>query len=206
MDLFQVIEELRRPWLEEEELKAKFLRLSTPVHPDRFHGSTSPEAVEAGKRYVDLNTAYQTLRSARSRLLHLLELESGQRPADIQRIPPGTFDLFVEIGQMCRDVDAFLSKRAAVTSPMLKVGLFQEGLQWTERIKDLQGRVGQKAQALEQELREMNVHWEKAPAVGIPGRAESLPLPRVEEMYRILSYTTRWNGQLQERMVQLMMG
>jgi hypothetical protein len=44
---------------------------------------------------------------AQERLLHLLELELGSRPRDVQRIPSGTMDLFVEVGQVCHEVDRF---------------------------------------------------------------------------------------------------
>src|SRR4030095_8723715 len=120
-DAFAALGEPRRPWIDVEQLKAKFLRLSVEVHPDRFHGDEDVAKAEAGQRYLELNTAFQTLREPRTRLSHLLELETGAKPPAIQRIPPGTMELFVEVGEACREADAFLSRRASVTSPLLKV-------------------------------------------------------------------------------------
>ncbi len=202
-DYFAFLGEERRPWLEPGPLKEKFLRLTTEQHPDRFHGAGEEVRAEAGRRYADLNAAYNALREPRDRLLHLLELETGQRPSDIQRIPPGTMDLFVEVGQACRDADAFLAEKLAVESPMLKVQHFQRGIEWTERLRQLQGRVNAKAAELESELRTMNDAWAAAPAPGTPGRAEALPLRRLEEIYRVLSYVRRWTDQIQERLVHL---
>jgi len=53
-------------------------------------------------------------------MLHLLELETGARPKEVQRIPPGTMDLFVEIGTICRDVDGFLVERGKAISPAVE--------------------------------------------------------------------------------------
>lgn len=187
-------------------MKARFLELSARLHPDRHHGADAAVRGESGERYAAVNTAYQALREPRTRLLHLLELEVGSKPRDIQRIPAGTMDLFVEVGQLCRDVDGFLAERVRATSPMLKVKLFRQGLEWVEKLKATQAKVAAKEGALSEALREMNRDWETAPAPGSPDRVAALPLGRLEEVYRVMSYAGRWTGQIQERLVQLAAG
>ena len=49
----------------------------------------------------------------------------------------------------------------------------------------------------------MNEAWLSAPKPGAPGRREALPLERLEQIYRTLSYIFRWSAQIQERIVQL---
>ncbi|WCJ60512.1 hypothetical protein NXS98_05110 [Fontisphaera persica] len=195
--------EPRRPALEVEALKERFLQLSNAVHPDRFHHTSEAECRAATERYAELNAAFQCLSEPKERLLHLYELEAGQRPKDIQRIPPGTMDLFVEVGQLCRDVDAFLAERAKAESPMVKVQLFARGLEWVDKLQQVQAHVNARREELMAELQALNAAWEKAPPVGSPDRAAALPLERLEQIYRILSYINRWSGQLQERLVQL---
>lgn len=202
-DYFTLLDEPRRPWLEPDEIKAHFLERSREVHPDRFHNRAEDEKRSASQRYTELNTAYQCLTDPKERLQHLLTLELGAKPKDIQRIPPGTMDLFVEVGQLCRDVDSFLEERAKVTSPMLKVPMFQRALEWTEKLQTVQQHVNQKRDELLRELQTMNADWDTAPAIGSPDRLAKLPLERLEQIYRVLSYATRWNEQLQERTVQL---
>ena len=204
-DAFALLAEPRRPWLDADALKARFLPLSTAVHPDRVHGASEAEKLAANERYAELNAAFNTLREPRDRLLHLLELEAGARPKDIQRIPPGTMDLFVEIGQACRDSDAFLAKKTEATSPMLRLRLMQEGLAWGDKMQTLQGRVNAKREEFSDELRALNATWDAAPPVGSPERAAVLPLERLEQIYRAMSYVARWTEQLQERLVQLAM-
>lgn len=202
-DAFALLGETRRPWIDPDPLKERFLALSGPLHPDRHHGAPEPERVAAGQRYADLNAAYQTLREPRDRLLLLLELELGAKPRDIQRIPPGTMDLFVEVGQTCRDCDEFLKKKATATSPILRLQILQAGLDWIDRLNALQARIRAMEQGLDQELRALNDTWAVAPQPGSPERPAALPLERLEQIYRSLSYVARWTGQVQERLVSV---
>lgn len=203
IDAFALLNEPRRPWLDADVLKLRFLLLSSAVHPDRSHHASEADQHMANARFADLNAAYNTLREPRDRLLHLLELEQGTKPSDIQRIPPGTMDLFVEVGQLCRDVDSFLMERRDVTSPLLKVQLFERGLEWADKLQALQQRINGKRDELTAELRQMNSVWESAPPIGSPARAAALPLERLEQIYRVFSYIARWSEQIQERIVQL---
>ena len=115
-------------------------RISRPVQrrpPDRFHSAPESERLAATARYTALNGAYNTLKEPRDRLSLLLELELGAKPNDVQRIPPGTMDLFIEVGQLCRDVDAYLAQRSKITSPLLKVKSFEQGMEWTDKLQAL---------------------------------------------------------------------
>jgi curved DNA-binding protein CbpA len=211
-DAFVLFNESRRPWLDPEVLKSRFLDLSKSCHPDRLPPSASAEERQAASRhYATLNEAYRILRDPKDRLLLLLELEQGTSPRDIQRIPPGTMDLFVEVGQTCRECDDFLQGNAANdqgTSPMLKLQRMQAGFQWTDRLQNLLGRIQDLQRERWSELESMNVIWDKAPPTGKTTaeneqRKAALPLERLEEIYRLASYISRWTEQIQERLVQL---
>ena len=76
-DFFALLDEPRRPWLESELLKQKFLALSATVHPDRVHNLGDAERAAAQERYTELNAAYNCLREPKDRLHHLLQLELG---------------------------------------------------------------------------------------------------------------------------------
>jgi len=203
IDYYALLQLPRLPYLDEEELKQHFLELSSPLHPDRFSQASQAEQQAANERYAELNAAYNCLREPRKRLLHLIELERQSKPPDIQRIPPGTMDLFVEVGQTCRQVDEFLAERSKADSPMLKARLFQAGLEWADKLQTLHQRVNARKKELNDELRAMNDSWIKAPPIGDKERLASLPLERLEQIYRIYSYISRWEEQIQERLVQL---
>jgi curved DNA-binding protein CbpA len=199
-DYFALLNEPRRPWLDVDALKAKFFELSAAVHPDRVHGASEAAKQGANQRYAELNAAYNCLREPKSRLQHLLELEMGARPKDIQQIPPGTMELFMEVGQLCRAVDNFLTERAPVTSPILKVELFERAQDWTEQLNAVQRKLNARRELLDAELVKMNAAWDTGSTAD---RKTTLPLAELERLWRDFSYIARWAGQIQERIVQL---
>ena len=202
-DYFALLDEPRRPWLDPEVLKAKFHTLTATVHPDRVHRATEPGKQEANQRYAELNAAYQCLREPKERLHHLLELERGNKVEDVQKISPGTMDLFMEISQFCRETDAFLAEKARVTSPLLKVQLFETAMALTDRLNLLLKHLDGKREALVAQMRNLNTAWETAPPVGSSTRIHVLPCSRLEHIYRDFGYLKRSTQQLQERLVRL---
>ena len=202
-DYFALLDEPRRPWLDPEVLKHKFYALAAAVHPDRVHRATEPEKQEANQRYAELNAAFQCLREPKERLRHLLELERGIKFEDVQKISPGTMALFMEISQLCRETDAFLAEKASVTSPLLKVQLFERGVALADRLNLLVQHLSGRREGLIAQMRNLNMAWETAPPVGSSTRIHVLPCSRLEHVYRDFSYLKRWTQQLQERLVQL---
>ena len=202
-DYFALLDERRRPWLDPDALKAKFLTLAAKVHPDRVNHSTEGEKHAALQRYTELNAAYQCLREPSERLRHLFELERGTKPDDVQKISSGTVDLFAEVSELCREADLFLAEKARVTSPLLKVQLFERGMALTDKLKAMLQKLNSKHDALTEQVQFLNMAWESAPPVGSPARGNVLPLSRLEDIYRDFSYLTRWQRQIQERSVQL---
>src|SRR5205814_2286574 len=110
----------------------------------------------------------------------------------VQDIEPELVDLFVEVGQLCREVDMLLREKSKVTSPVLKVQLFERGIAELEKLKMLQQKLRARREQVEVELKRLNVAWESAPPVGTAGRREALPLGRLEQVYRVVSYLSRW--------------
>ncbi len=205
VDYFVLLAEPRRPGLDADALKAKFLALSAEVHPDRVHTASAAERDAAQQRYIELNAAYHCLREPKERLRHLLELERGAKPEVVQNIPSDLMDQFLEVSQLCRAVDVFLQEKRQVNSPLLKVQMFERGLEWTDKLNAVQQKLNAQREAMLGELQALNGAWESAPASGASHRHDSLPLARLEQIYRLLSFVGRWTSQLQERVVQLSM-
>ena len=202
-DHFALLDEARRPWLEPEPLRDKFIRLSAQCHPDRVHDQGPAGRQQAAQRCTALNAAYQCLREPKERLAHLLELESGRKPAGLDQVPVDMMELFMTVGQLNRDLSRFLEGKAKVTSPLLKAQWFQEALEWTERAQATLQALAARRNQLTERLRQLNDTWAAAPAVGQAGRETRLPLSEVEQSYRTLSFLTKWTAQLQEKLVQL---
>jgi hypothetical protein len=85
----------------------------------------------------------------------------------------------------------------------VKVQFFAQSQDWIERLSSLQQEVQKELETLYQDLQGMNKDWEEAPVPGSPLRLARLPMARLEEIYRALSYINKWNAELRERLVQL---
>ena len=197
-DYFALLNEPRRPWLDADLLKQKFLALASDVHPDRVHGASESEKVEVTKRYAQLNAAYHCLAEPKLRLLHLLELELGAKPKDIQTIPAALADLFAEVANHCRNADGFLAEKNKATSPLAQVQLFERGQDWVEKLNGLHGKLNALREQLADKLKSLDAQWISADAA-----LRKDILPKLEELYRLFGYFNRWNSQIQERVVQL---
>jgi DnaJ-domain-containing protein 1 len=197
-DYFALLNEPRRPWLDTDLLKQKFLALAFDAHPDRVHNANESEKAETTKRYAQLNAAYNCLAEPKSRLLHLLELELGAKPKDIQQIPAALADLFAEVANTCHNADGFLAEKSKATSPLLQVQLFERGQDWVEKLNVLQRMLNELREKLNGELKSLDAQW----VAGNAAARQSI-LPKLEELYRLFGYFNRWNNQIQERVVQL---
>lgn len=200
-DYFALLQEPRRPWLEAGALKQKFLDLSARTHPDKVPASNDAEKAAVARAFAELNTAFHCLAQPKCRLLHLLELESGTKPPEIQQIPAALADLFVDVATVCRNADAFIAEKKRATSPLLQVHLFDQAQEWNEKLDTLRKKLDELRQRLEEELKVLDQGW-----TGQPGNAARRALlPRLEELYRLFSYFSRWSNQVQERAVQMML-
>lgn len=196
-DYFTLLGEPRRPWLDPDSLKQKFLARAANIHPDRVHNADELKKNAANRHYAELNTAYHCLAEPKSRLLHLLELEWGVKPKGIQQIPPELVDLFTGVAAACRNADDFLAKKSKATSPLLQVRLFEQAQEWVEPLRTLQTTLAGLRGNLIEELKSLDASWVS------PTGERTVLLNRLEELYRLFGYFNRWSGQVQERIVQL---
>jgi curved DNA-binding protein CbpA len=199
MDYFALLNEPRRPWLEPETLKSKFLALAAEAHPDKQRKAGEAEKLKANRRYAELNAAYHCLTEPKLRLLHLLELELGVKPGEVQQIPAALADLFAEVATVCRSTDNFLAEKNQVTSPLLQIQLFERAQEWVERLRALQTRLTRLYDQLVEELKSLDALWTSKSQ----SAERTALLNRLEELYRLFGYFNRWNGQIRERIVQL---
>jgi hypothetical protein len=197
-DFFALFDEPRRPWLDPAALKQKFLALSVGLHPDKIHSAGETEINTAAANFASLNIAYHGLADPKLRLLHLLELETGTRPKDIQEIPKNLADLFAEVARLCKDTDAFLKEKSQAASPLLAVQIFERAQAWMERLDLLKNKLGALRGELDDGLKSLDMTWMKSDTA-----AREKLLPELEKIYRLFGYFNRWNNQVQERIVLL---
>ena len=182
------------PSLDLAALKDRFAHDTAESHPDKFAQADDAERHAADAKYAALNQAYQTLVDPRPRLLALYELTRGEKPRDIQRIPPGTMDLFKEVGELCRTLDDFLTRKRATTGRLEKAGLMGEELTLQDSLTALRMKLEEFAATLNGELSSLDAKW----------RAGDKDINALEGVYRKFSYVARWRQQLEEREIALL--
>ena len=192
VDYFALLNFPRTPWIDPSEVQKRFLELSAAAHPDRAHNLGATEVMAANEKFAGLNKAAATLRDPKERLHHLLALETGSAPAATQNIPNELIELFGRVGQTCRKVDEFLGERNRATSPMLQAQLFAQGLDWTDRIGELQQQIGIVKARAEEELKQFAKTW-----------LSDKPYERLAALAQTFAMTARWEVQLQERFATL---
>ena len=193
----------RRPWLDVEELKQRFHELSTKVHPDQSKNDTVKSKAALEQEFAEVNAAHQCLINTKTRVRHLIELELGQAPENVQSIPTKMTDWFMEIGAICRKVDVFLTKKEQQDSPMLQAGLMGEGMELHHEVAELHQKLQTELAKIDDSLKALNSDWERLDGV-IDGRATRLPLAKLDALGQRLSFWVKWSAQLGERSSRLM--
>lgn len=192
-DYFALLGVERKPWLDDEALKARFLELSAAAHPDRAHGGEGER--ESNKRFAELNAAAACLREPRDRLNHLLELETGEPKATTASLSKELMDIFPRVASVLREADGLIAERARVLSPMLQAQLFAVGLDLTDRVEAMQREVGEMRAGADAQLQEISARW-----------PDSKPIARLKALAHTYATLLRWETQLRERYAGLAAG
>ena len=199
-DFFALLDLPRRPWLDPDSIKQKFIALSAEFHPDRTHGNESQKR-PAQDRYTQINGAYNCLRNPRERVSHLIKLERGPNASELQTVPADLMNVFMEVGNACRQADRFLGEKAAATSPLLKVQLFERGQEFSDQLAAIRAKLTAAREELITALKRLDADWEQNASSDASSRASLLD--KLEEIRRLLGFYDRWISQVQERFVQL---
>ena len=201
-DRFALLQQPRQPWIDPESVKTTFHALCAQHHPDRARPGDLAAKKTQTQKFIQLNEAYNCLRDPKERLLHLLELETGQKPQDLQDISPQLIGLFGEVASLCRGADEFLKLKHQAGSAIEKAVLAGQGTLWVEKLQTLGGKIERQREDLYQELESMTPLWATAPG-NRPQRRALLQFDRLEEIYRILSYLGRWKEKISQRITEL---
>ena len=193
LDYFALLNQPRRPALDQARLKEQFLALSADAHPDRFHASAPEEKAQATQRFAELNAAFNCLKEPRDRVRHLVELELGRRPGDLKNVPGELADAFMRIAAVSRATDRFAAEKSRIHSPLLQAEFFEKIQPHLHTLEELQRELsGLHERALDR-LRMLDVAWQNAGAAD----RESV-LRQLEELAQVLGFHGRWQAQLQE--------
>ena len=173
MDAFAVLEFPRAPWVDDEELKERFHRLSAARHPDVPGGS--------GEAFSELNEAYQILRAPVARLRHFLTLTTPDAIVNSATIPPELGDLFMRVASLKQAVKRFCGEQAAATSPLSQAMLVPQMLALRDELDAVESAIALRFAELQSAVR--------APATS-PAR--------LAELLSQMTYFVNWSKQTKE--------
>jgi DnaJ family protein C protein 17 len=184
-DCFALLEAERRPWLDAEELKAKYHDLSARHHPD---------VAGAGGDFAEINRAYQTLVDPAARLRHLIELEAMEGAQARNSVPEEVAGFFSSVAEARQSADAFLKKYAAAASPVAKALLAVEQYAAQERVERIIAALQETEEALLGRVRQADADW-NADRGGA--------MRELRGIAEALGYVAKWLGGLREALFQL---
>jgi len=184
-DLFALLGEPPRPWLDPEVLKEKYHRLTAQHHPD---------VAGASADFTEINRAYQVLSDPAARLRHLLDLESPSALFRAQPVPGALAAFFTPVAEARQAFDAFLKKHAAATSPLAKALLSPEQYQVQERIDSTIAALTAQQDTLLAQVRALDALW-------LTDRPAALHL--LPPLWQSLGYAAKWLTTLRESLYRL---
>lgn len=208
MDHFTLLGLAPCPYVDHKKVQEVFHRLSMKFHPDHFHQHSEEEKSQAHERYTQLNLAAQTLSNPVKRLEYLIHLNRPQSsphppsPMAVKEAASGLVDILMEIGLLCQNVDRFMIKKEQVDSPMVKVHLFKEGMQWKSKLDDMSAVIEAEIRELNDHLKEINPGWIAATEARDAEKLNGL-MTKLEDYLQVYKSLNRASEQLRERQVRL---
>ena len=185
-DYFAVLRQARRPWLDPDQLKREYQRLTFERHPDRT------DDVDEGSDFAETTEAYRVLINPKLRLQHLLSLEAPV--SDHSEVPAEIADVFMNTASLVNELDRLLQRRETTTAALARSMLATE-------IKAIQQRAGAALHDLDKlhadaldKLQQLDQRWDNDRA----GTA-----PELGKLAQRFGYLDRWIEQLREKQFQL---
>ena len=132
-DHFAVLGLPRAAWVDAEELKTRFHKLSAERHPDAAGGDSAA--------FTELNAAWQALREPAGCLRHFLELEHPDALASAGQTPAELTDLFMDIAAFRQAAQKCGVKILTASSPLAKAVLEPERIALRRRLAGLAANV-----------------------------------------------------------------
>jgi hypothetical protein len=184
-DCFSLLQQPRRPWLNAERLKEKYVQLTISMHPDRQR----PQPENPAPDFANINNAFRVLVDPKTRLQHLLKLEGIDTSADT--VPETLASAFLETGTLIQEIDLLLSRTTA--NNLSKALRHPEILEMRKLAADRLDKLQAMYQGALEELQKLDQLWASTHEIA----------PELCALSSKLAYLTRWIAQLEERQFQL---
>jgi curved DNA-binding protein CbpA len=190
IDAFDLLGQPRAPWLDQEKLKAAYRAKTLQSHPDVYTDDSS----QVESAFANVNEAFQILQNPKRRLQHLLNLEGYSSETTGSSIPKELEQLFPTTISVIQNAACTLKKFQSATNSLSQALLKPELLEARTNAEKHLATISQLSGNEIEKLRGLNTEWFRDPprVVG-----------KLSEIYFQLTYLTRWQMQLEEKIFQL---
>ena len=201
---FAVMGFARAPWIDEGQLKERYLERTKRAHSDR-HSENFARA------QASINRAWQTLKNDADRLAHFLELETGQDVRQEREAPERLIPLFMQIGPLFQQADQTLRAIREESSPILKAKRHLDAGPLLAGLSDASETISALLLENQNRLRKAHRLWRQLSAktnLENPANAK-LPATRnhllkeLQDVCLSFSFLRRWQNQIAEKIFQL---
>jgi DnaJ-domain-containing protein 1 len=185
-DYFALLQQPRRPWLDDGKLKEQYHALVLAAHPDTAHHEDDSGAAAI------LNEGYRVLQNPKLRIEHLLALEDNAPKTGQTRVPAPIDDLFWQAGTLVKEIETALAEASATTSGLARALLRRRITEINQRTTGMLEKLDALSRDGLEKLRAIDAVWDT-----------THDLAALHEVHNLLSYTMRWTEQFREKLFQL---
>jgi curved DNA-binding protein CbpA len=173
-------------------LKARYLKETERLHPDRIQGGAA-EREAAGEKMAELNGAFEILNSHRLRLAWIAQKLRGEAAAKTGRVSGSDADRMMRMAEVCRKVDTILLRRSQAQGVIEIAMLSGEVIEATDEVTSAQAEIAGWHHDLEERLEKLQEEWGE-------GLRDIL---RLESLSQSFAYAEKARKQLEERFLKL---
>lgn len=201
---FAVMGFARAPWIDEGQLKERYLERTKRAHSGR-HSENFARA------QASINRAWQTLKNDADRLAHFLELETGQDVRQEREAPERLIPLFMLLGPLFQKVDQTLRTIREESSPILKAKRHLDAGPLLAGLSDASEKISALLLENQSRLRKAHRLWRQLsakthlenPVNAKPPAARTHLLKELQDVCLSFSFLQRWQNQIAEKIFQL---
>lgn len=198
IDFFEMFNLTPRPYVDQNQLKARFLELSQTLHPDR-NLAAGPDAQERILALsAQLNRAYTTLTDTKERLRYLVAEQTDEEPEEAKQVPAEMMELFFEVHDLMQEVDAYLKARRPSASRIVAAleSADPDKARLQERIVAMRAQGAERVAVVDDEILRLDDAWQQQ-----DDRAGLLE--RLGQLADVLSYLGRLHQSLDDKELAL---
>ncbi len=190
------------PWIDSNQLKARYLELAKHSRQNRHQTAPAAAQPSGNPDPSAVNRAWQVLANDTDRLAHFLELETGKDIRQEREAPETLITLFMQLGPLFQQADRAIGAIREETSPILKAKHHLTAGPLLVKLDEASATIAALVSKNQSRLQTAHQSWLELSAAENPPARHAL-LDELQDICRALSFLQRWQDRLAEKNFQL---